>query len=164
MPAYLGLGSNRGNRVTWLRRGIGDLRAQGLNVAAGSSLWLTEPVGDTALNWFVNCVVRVDEPPAPEALLRAALEAERRCGRTRQPGLLTSRTFDADVLLYDSRVMDVLDLQIPHPRMCDRRFVLEPLAELAPELVHPVRRATIARILSELQAAERSWLLAPGIV
>ena len=164
MPAYLGLGSNRGNRVTWLRRGIEELRGQGLDVAAGSSLWITEPVGDAKLNWFVNCVVRVDEPPAPEALLQAALEAERRCGRTRQPGLVTSRTFDADVLLYDSRVMDVRELQIPHPRMCERRFVLEPLAELAPDLLHPVRNATIAEILTEVKSAERSWLLAPGIV
>jgi len=162
MHAYLGLGSNRGDRVAWLRAGLAALRGKGLRIDAGSSLWLSEPVGDDTLGWFVNCVVRVAQPPPPEALLGAALEAERDCGRVRQAGVLTARTFDADVLLYDGRVMDDLELQVPHPRMCERRFVLNPLAELAAELVHPVAGESIATLRDELVSPERAWLLAPA--
>jgi len=162
MHAYLGLGSNRGNRVAWLRAGIAALRSLGLDIDACSSLWLSEPVGDDTLGWFVNCAVRVAQPPAPKALLGAALAAEQDCGRVRQPGVVTARTFDADVLLYDGRVMDDIDLQVPHPRMCERRFVLNPLAELAAELVHPVAGKSIAALRDELVSPERAWLLAPA--
>ena len=162
MHAYLGLGSNRGDRVAWLRAGIEALQRQGLGIDACSSLWLSEPVGDATLGWFVNCVVRVTRPPDPAALLAAALAAEQDCGRVRQPGVLTARTFDADVLLYDGRVMDDLELQVPHPRMCERRFVLNPLAELAAELMHPVAGKSIAALRDELVSAERAWVLAPA--
>ena len=162
MHAYLGLGSNRGDRAAWLRAGIEALRAQGLDIDACSSLWLSEPVGDEALPWFVNCAVRVTRPPSPADLLGAALAAEEACGRVRQPGLMTARTFDADVLLYDGRVMDDLGLQVPHPRMCERRFVLDPLAEIAAQLVHPVAAKSIAALRDELVSPERAWLLAPA--
>jgi 2-amino-4-hydroxy-6-hydroxymethyldihydropteridine diphosphokinase len=161
MHAYLGLGSNRGDRVAWLRAGVAALRGQGVRVEATSGLWLSEPVGDTTLPWFVNCVARVADPPPPLELLQAVLAAETDCGRVRQPGVLLARTFDADILLYDSRVMDVAELEVPHPRMCDRRFVLNPLAELAPDLVHPVRDKTISTLRDELISSERAWLLAP---
>jgi len=163
MEAYLGLGSNRGNRVAWLRAGIAALRDHGLEIDACSSLWLSEPVGDETLPWFVNCVVRVARSPAPTALLAAALAAEQTCGRVRQEGVLTARTFDADVLLYDARVMDESNLQIPHPRMCSRRFVLNPLAELAPEVVHPGTGRTCRELRDALDSPERAWLLAPGL-
>ncbi len=162
MHAYLGLGSNRGDRGAWLRAGIAALQNEGLHIDASSSLWLSEPVGDDTLPWFVNCVVRIARPPSPEALLRAALAAEQRCGRTRQPGVLSARTFDADVLLYDGRVMDDPELQVPHPRMCERRFVLNPLAEIAMNLVHPTAGRSIAALRDELHSPERVWLLAPA--
>ncbi len=149
--------------MAWLRAGIAALRDQGLDINACSSLWLSEPVGDEALGWFVNCAVRVAQPPSPERLLQAALAAEQHCGRVRQPGVVTSRTFDADVLLYDGRVMDDLELQVPHPRMCERRFVLNPLAELAADLVHPVAGESIATLRDELVSPERAWLLAPAL-
>ncbi len=162
MHAYLGLGSNRGDRVAWLRTGIAALRSQGIRIDCCSSLWLSEPVGDDTLPWFVNCTVRVAQPPPPETLLRAALAAEQECGRVRQPGVVSSRTFDADVLLYDGRVMDDLELQVPHPRMCERRFVLNPLAEIAADLIHPTAGKSIATLRDELLSAERAWLLAPA--
>jgi len=162
MNAYLGLGSNRGDRVAWLRAGIAALRRQGLHIDACSALWLSEPVGDETLPWFVNCAVRVAQPPAPKALLDAALASEQECGRVRQPGVVVARTFDADVLLYDGRVMDDPDLQIPHPRMCERRFVLNPLAEIAPEIIHPATRKSIVTLRDELVSRERAWLLAPA--
>jgi len=164
MHAYLGLGCNRGNRVAWLRAGVAALRGQGLRIHACSSLWLSEPVGDGALPWFVNCAVALATPPSPEALLGAALAAERECGRVRQPGVVSARTFDADILLYDGRVMDDPDLQVPHPRMCERRFVLNPLAEIAPDLIHPKTGKTIATLRDELLSPERAWLLAPAPV
>ena len=163
MHAYLGLGSNRGDRVAWLRSGIAALRSRGIRIEACSSLWLSEPVDDVTLPWFVNCAVRVAEPPAPAVLLGAALAAEKDCGRVRRPGVVSSRTFDADVLLYDGRVMDDLELKVPHPRMCERRFVLNPLAELAAELVHPTVGKSIATLRDELVSPERAWILAPAL-
>jgi len=80
----------------------------------------------------------------------------------RQPGVVAARTFDADVLLYDGRVMDDPELQVPHPRMCERRFVLNPLAEIAPEIIHPVAGKSIATLRDELRSPERAWLLAPA--
>jgi len=162
MTAYLGLGSNRGDRVSWIEAGLRALRERRVRVNRCSSLWLSEPVGDVSMPWFINCVIEVTTPPDPERLLEAALGAEQACGRRRQPGVLSARTFDADVLLYDSRVMDMADLQIPHPRMHERRFVLNPLAELAPDLVHPTAGATIATLRDGLRCRERAWLLAPG--
>jgi 2-amino-4-hydroxy-6-hydroxymethyldihydropteridine diphosphokinase len=164
MNAYLGLGSNRGDRVGWLRAGVTALRARGLEIDACSRLWLSEPVGDASLPWFVNCVVQVASPPPPHALLKALLAAEEGCGRVRRPGVLLSRTFDADILLYDSRVMDEAELEVPHPRMCERRFVLNPLAELAPDLIHPANQRSIVSLRDELVSAERAWLLAPGLI
>jgi 2-amino-4-hydroxy-6-hydroxymethyldihydropteridine diphosphokinase len=163
MHAYLGLGSNRGDRVAWLRTGIAALRGAGLRLDACSSLWLSEPVGVDDLPWFVNCVVRIAAPPPPIELLALALAAEQACGRVRTAGVVTARTFDADVLLYDGRVMDEPDLQIPHPRMGERRFVLSPLAELDGEGIHPISGRTFAQLRDTLDSPERAWILAQGI-
>ena len=159
--AWLGMGSDRGDRAGWLRRGLRELNAEGLRVEAVSSLYLTEPVGDASLPWFLNCVARIAGPPAPAELLRACLAVEQRCGRERRAGELTSRTLDLDVLLYDSRVVEQPDLRIPHPRLHERRFVLQPLAEIDPGLVHPAIGRSMADLLGDLPQDERVWLLAP---
>ncbi len=164
IKAFLGLGSNLGNRAAWLRRGIAGLRRGGLAVGDVSSFYLTEPVGDRTLPWFLNCVVEICEPPEPRALLAAASEVEQACGRCRTGCVIEARTLDVDVLLYDLRVVDEPGLQIPHPSMHMRQFVLCPLAELAPDLVHPASGVSIGDLLARLDTSEGVWLLSPPTV
>ena len=159
--AWIGMGSDRGDRARWLRRGLELLREAGLRIEAVSSRYLTEPVGDDRLPWFLNCAARVGNAPAPEELLRLCLEIEQHCGRERRRTGIEARTLDLDVLLYDHRVIEQSGLRVPHPRMHQRRFVLQPLAEIDPEYVHPERSATLAELLARLPAGERVWLLAP---
>lgn len=159
--AFLGLGSNVGNRSAWLRRGLDGLRAAGLQIGAVSSFYLTEPVGDPTLPWFLNCAAEIHQPPEPRALLDAALKVEQGCGRRRSSGGVEPRTLDVDVLLYDLRVVDESGLQIPHPRLHARRFVLRPLADLAADLQHPAFGVSISDLLLQLGATERAWLLSP---
>jgi len=159
--AFLGLGSNVGNRSAWLHRGLDGLRGAGLQVGAVSSFYLTEPVGDQTLPWFLNCAAEVHQPPEPRALLNAALQVEQGCGRCRSSTAVEPRTLDVDVLLYDLRVVDEYGLQIPHPRLHARRFVLRPLADLAADFLHPTFGVPISDLLLRLNAAERVWLLSP---
>lgn len=163
--AWIGMGSDRGDRAAWLRRGLQLLAEAGMRVEAVSSLYLTEPVGDASLPWFLNCVARVGDAPAPDRLLAACLEIERRCGRERDaslaPGELEARSLDLDVLLYDHGVIEQPGLRVPHPRLHERRFVLQPLAEIDPEAVHPEVGLTASELLGRLPAGERVWLLAP---
>lgn len=162
MPsAYLGLGSDIGNRTVWLRTGVDRLAAAGLTVGRISSLYLTEPVGDPTLPWFVNGVVEILEPPAPAALLATCLAVERSCGRRRTGAGLEARSLDVDILLYDRERIVESGLSIPHPRLHERRFALEPLAEIAGNEVHPVTGESIAGHLANLEGKERVWLLAP---
>ena len=140
--AFLGLGSNLGDRRAILRQGVAELAAAG-DVAAVSPLYETEPVGGPAEQGaFLNLVVELDTADNPRQLLRRcqALEEAAHRLRTVRWG---PRTLDADVLLVDDLTVDEADLIVPHPRMWERRFVLQPLADLAPELV-PAERLIAA--------------------
>lgn len=161
--AYLGLGSDRGDRARWLRRGMCELASAGLHLGVPSSIYLTEPVGDAALPWFLNCAVQIIQPPPPEELLELCLDVERRCGRLRVGGGLQSRSLDIDILLYDQQVIECPQLAIPHPRMHERRFVLAPLAEIAPTSRHPVLGSSVEEMLDALEPGERVWLMAPPV-
>jgi 2-amino-4-hydroxy-6-hydroxymethyldihydropteridine diphosphokinase len=162
--AWIGMGSDRGNRVAWLTRGLRLLGDAGVRVEAISSLYLTEPVGDASMPWFVNCVARIGDAPPPGRLIDACLDIESRCGRQRDPstppGQPEPRSLDLDVLLYDHRVIEQPGLRVPHPRLHERRFVLQPLAEIDPEIVHPELGRPAAELLESLPAGERVWLLA----
>ncbi len=146
-PAYLSLGSNLGDRAAHIARAIGELAPAGIRVVRRSSLYVTEPVGLRRQNWFLNCVVEAETDLMPRQLLQALLRIERKFGRRR---ILPNgpRTMDLDILFYGSSIIRSRDLTIPHPRLQERRFVLVPLAELAPELRHPAIAATVSDLLA----------------
>jgi 2-amino-4-hydroxy-6-hydroxymethyldihydropteridine diphosphokinase len=155
---YLGLGSNLGDRAANLAQAIAGLAAAGLQVVRRSSLYATEPVGAGPQHWFLNCVVEASTDLMPRQLLRATQQVERNLGRRR--GLRNApRTVDIDILFYAAAVVSLPELEIPHPRIAARRFVLVPLREIAPGLRHPTLRRTIAELLAETQdrSEVRRW-------
>jgi 2-amino-4-hydroxy-6-hydroxymethyldihydropteridine diphosphokinase len=144
---YLGLGSNLGDREAALAEATEALAAGGVKITARSSLYLTEPVDGPPQDWFLNAVVAGDTTLCPEALLALCLEAESARGRVR--GVKNGpRTLDVDVLLYGDLARKGPDPVLPHPRLHERRFVLVPLAEIAPGLVHPGLGLSVAELLA----------------
>jgi 2-amino-4-hydroxy-6-hydroxymethyldihydropteridine diphosphokinase len=145
--AWLSLGSNVGDREANLRETVRRLEPEGIHIRRESSLYETEPQDLRDQPWFLNCVVEVETELFPKLLLTRVKRIEKSLGRKRTL-VKGPRTIDIDILLYGSFVIQTAELEIPHPRMSERRFVLEPLAELAPELRHPVSRKTIRELLS----------------
>ncbi len=149
--AYLGLGSNLGDRLALLREARRALGlTQGLRVSASSPLYETEPVGDPpGQGLYLNAVLEVEADFPPRRLLETALALETRLGRRREtPG--GARTLDIDLLLFDDDILEEPGLILPHPRLHLRRFVLAPLCDLAPHLPHPVLGHTLGELLEVL--------------
>jgi 2-amino-4-hydroxy-6-hydroxymethyldihydropteridine diphosphokinase len=148
--AYVGLGANLGPRETTLLRAVDLLAAEpGIDVLELSSLRETEPHGVTDQPLFLNGAVAVETTLSPRELLDALLRVERELGRVRDGARWGPRTIDLDLLVYADEVVDEPGLRVPHPRLHERRFALEPLAELEPDLVIP-GRGSVASLLAEL--------------
>ena len=151
MRAYVGLGSNLGDREAAIRRAVDLLDADpSIAVVAVSRLRETDPVGYLDQPGFLNGACAVETALSPGELLRRLLEIERVLGRRRDGPHFGPRTIDLDLLLFGDLTVDEPDLLVPHPRLAERRFAVEPLAELDPELALPDGRR-VADLLAELQ-------------
>ncbi|HLZ41546.1 MAG TPA: 2-amino-4-hydroxy-6-hydroxymethyldihydropteridine diphosphokinase [Candidatus Sulfotelmatobacter sp.] len=150
---YLSLGSNVGDRKGHLLQAIGRLREHGLYVAL-SSFYETEPVEVTDQAWFLNCAVALETGETPAQLMTDILAIEKAMGRRRLQNK-GPRTIDIDILLCGDAIVSTPDLTIPHPAMAERRFVLDPLAEIAPDAVHPVLKKTVRELLDELPPGQQ---------
>ena len=146
---YFSLGSNLGDREAYLRRALEALAGAGVRVLRVSSIRETEPVDVREQPMFLNLVAEAETDLFPKQLLGHTQQIERELGRVRTLPK-GPRTIDIDILLYGSLVMDTPELTIPHPRMAERLFVLLPLAELAPDLRHPVTHRTVRDMLDDL--------------
>ncbi len=152
--ALLLLGGNLGERELNIRRAVERLGEVAGRVVACSSLYETEPWGFDSDIPFLNCALRLITKLTPHELLDCALLCERELGRIRgvaegQPAGYSSRTIDIDIIFYGEEVVETPELTIPHPLMAERRFVLEPLAEIAPNFIHPTLKRSVAQLLSE---------------
>ena len=145
---YLGLGTNLGDKEQNLRMSIKKIEERIGNVVSLSAFYATAPWGFSSENSFLNAAVCVETTLLPLQVLEETQRIERELGRTEKSvnGLYADRLIDIDLLLYDDRVMDAEGLILPHPLMTERRFVMEPLSEIAPDVVHPVLHKTMKEL------------------
>lgn len=164
---YLALGSNLGNREEHLQKCIDALNGPDFHVLRASSVYETAPQDLVDQPWFLNLVLECETELFPMQLLKRIQKMERQFGRQR---VLDKgpRTIDVDILLFGSFVINRPLLEVPHPRMTERRFVLEPLAELSPDLRHPITRRTMREMLAHtkgqaLRKAEWAASISPQL-
>lgn len=149
---YLSLGSNLGDREENLRRACEALEIQHVHILKRSSIYETEPQDVPNQRWFLNMVVECETRCFPIQLLAILQRIERELGRARGPGVVRRgpRAIDIDILLFGNTIMDTAQLCVPHPRMLERRFVLEPLLEIAPDLRYPRTKEPLAKYLAQV--------------
>ncbi len=160
---FIGFGSNVGDSGEICRQAVEALgRRPGITVRNVSSLYRTEPVGLTEQDWFVNGVAHCETDLEPEELLRGILDIEKRFGRVRRERW-GPRTLDLDILIHGERLLDEPWLTIPHPLLHERRFVLVPLAEIAPGLIHPRLGIAISDLLDRLDGFVGQQVVRNGV-
>jgi len=148
MKYFLSLGSNLGDKKRNLKRAMRLLKNSGVKILRSSSLYQTQPVGHALQPWYVNQALEVETALAPWALLALLQSIEIKMGRTRTV-VNGPRLIDLDILLAEDTILDTPDLIIPHPRMAARNFVLVPLSEIAPDVLHPLLHKSTALLLAE---------------
>ena len=150
---YLGLGTNLGDKEANLNMAMEEIRKRVGEIASLSAYYITEPWGFDSQNAFLNAVCKVSTYLSPLDVLITTQSIEEDLGRQRKSvnGLYSDRPIDIDILLYDDLVLDSTNLTIPHPLMHQRAFVMEPLTEIAPELVHPVLHKSMKEILKGME-------------
>ena len=154
VTCYVGLGSNLGDRLAHLQHAVRLLKQQPvIHLGALSTIRETNPVGGPPQGRYLNCVVEIQTDAAPAELLRLLKRIEREMGRPANDERWGPRIIDLDLLFHGDRTIHSPTLTIPHPLLHERRFVLEPLAQLAPSLMHPVLHKTIAELLAALPAS-----------
>jgi 2-amino-4-hydroxy-6-hydroxymethyldihydropteridine diphosphokinase len=148
---YIGIGSNVGDKVRQCEKAISEiLKVDRHKLLAKSPLFKTKPIGYTSQDWFVNGVIKIETEMEPLELLRILKTVELQLGRT-QTFRWGPRSIDLDILFFDDEEVRTKELQIPHPRLHERQFVLIPLAEIDRNLFHPILRKTVGKLLEELK-------------
>ena len=157
--AYIGIGSNLGKKKeNYLEALARVAKIPGTRIIKESSLYESEPLGDSR-EWYVNGVIEIETELKAEELLKRCKNIERAMGRKRVRKRWGARIIDLDILLYDNSVMDKKNLKIPHPEMQMRKFVLIPLSEIAPQVIHPVLGMTISELLVGVKDNKKISLL-----
>jgi len=147
--AYIGIGSNLGDKLSQCERAVSEiLRIDRHRLLAKSSLFKTQPIGYTSQDWFVNAVLKIETDLEAPELLRKLKSIEFHFGRT-ETFRWGPRTIDLDILFFDDIEIHTEELQIPHPRIQERQFVLVPLAEIDQNFIHPVLKKTIRELLRD---------------
>ena len=156
---YLILGGNVGDSMEYLRCGIELLGSMAGKIISVSSVYESEPWGFEHPQWFLNQAVELETSLTPLMLLEKIKTIEKQLGRQRTNNGYQARTVDIDILLYDNIIINTPELVIPHPRMCERMFVLLPLAEIAPNLEHPTLHLTITCLKDSCKDKKRVKVL-----
>ena len=149
--AFIAIGSNMESPAANCRRAMDRLGdSPGMTLLARSSLYRSEPFGKTDQDWFVNAVVRIDTSLSPEELLKTCLSIEQEMGRSRSEKW-GPRIIDLDILFYDDLILKLEGLEIPHPGIPERSFVLVPMNEIAPDCIHPQLKKPVKTLLEEIE-------------
>jgi 2-amino-4-hydroxy-6-hydroxymethyldihydropteridine diphosphokinase len=154
--AYISAGSNMGNRLQNCRQGITALTRSGHSrIVAQSRVYMTEPVDYEDQDWFINLVVKLETTNTPYELLDTIKSAQRAAGRRRDVIRFGPRVLDLDIIFFDDLILDSDRLVVPHPRMHQRRFVLKPICDIDPTIVHPVLKKDMQTLLDGLGKDEQ---------
>lgn len=154
MKAYLSLGSNLGNKEENLHLAVQNIEKRIGRIISLSAFYATEPWGFSSINLFLNAALCMETSLSPQEVLQATQKIEHEMGRKHKSlhGIYNDRVIDIDLLLYEDLILNTPELKLPHPLMQERDFVMRPLAEIAPDIIHPVLKRTMQDLLFSLNA------------